>query len=423
MRTALPLASLVACFIIASMSHLFAADSWPSWRGPFGDGTAEGDSYPTQWDATTSIVWKLDLPGPGSSTPAILNGTIFLTHERDDENHATCIDANGSEVWSVELGSYVKAKHKKASGCNSSPVTDGKHIYFYFKSGDLACLTRAGEVVWHHNLQELYGENTLWWDLGTSPVLTEDKVIVAVQQQGPSFVLALNKADGELAWKKDRTFDVPKEAEQSYTTPNVTIHQGQEQIIVLGADHITAHDSLDGRELWRVMELNPDDNDFYRSIASATLIGDVLVAPYGRGSTLTAVRLGGGGDVTDSHVLWQLETDSSDVPTPANLDGNVLVCTDKGKVRCIRVETGDEMWSISLPKSRDNFSASPIVAGGHIYLVREDGTTFVLDKQGTLIATNRLPMGMTVASPVFADGRLYLRGVRSLYCMGRAGPP
>lgn len=410
--------SVVLCYIGFSLPHpLLAEDAWPSWRGPHGDGTAPTGSFATVWNESTNVVWKLDLPGPGSSTPAIWRDQIFLTHEKDDRNIASSLDLEGRVLWSVDLGGYQAGKHKKATGCNSSPVTDGTHVYFYFKSGDLACITMTGETVWHVNLQQEYGNNTLWWDLGTSPVLTKDHVVVAVQQEGPSFIVALNQKTGEQAWKRDRTFQVPQEAEQSYTTPIVTTFDGREQIVVLGADHLTAHDAQDGSELWRVGDLNPEQQQYFRSIASATRIDDMIVAPYARGDTLTAVRLGGQGDVTDSHVAWTREADSSDVPTPANFNGQIIVCTDKGKVLCIDTKTGDEVWSTSLPKSRETFSASPVIAGKHIYVTREDGTTFVLDTSGELVSTNELPT-FVVATPVFHDGRVYVRGLDVLYCIG-----
>jgi outer membrane protein assembly factor BamB len=396
-----------------------AEAGWPSWRGPHGDGTAADGTYATNWDEATNILWQVDFPGPGSSTPAIAGGKLFLTHEHEGKNMAVCLDGDGKELWSVALGEYVTGKHKKATGCNPSPVTEDGRVYFYFKSGDLACLTAAGKTLWHINIQKDYAENTLWWDLGTSPVLTSQHVVVAVQQEGPSFVIAFDKLTGNMAWKQDRIFSVPKEAEQSYTTPVVTTFDGQEQIIVLGADHMTSHKADDGSQLWQVGNLNPEEKGFFRSIASPTLIGSTLLAPYARGTTLTAVQLGGSGDVTDTHVLWTDENGSGDVPSPANLAGNVVICTDKGTVRCLNLKTDEEVWSTELPKGRGAFSASPVVAGGHIYLLRENGTAYVLDVDGQIVATNELELETAVATPVFDSDRIYIRGVNSLYCIGQ----
>jgi hypothetical protein len=214
-------------------------------------------------------------------------------------------------------------KHKKATGANSSPVTDGECVWVYFKSGELACLDLAtGAERWRVNLQERFGEDTLWWDLGTSPVLTAKAVVVAVMQTGPSYLAAFDRVTGELRWKHDRDVPAPEEAAQSYSTPLVTAGDSTrgepaELLVVLGADHVTAHDAANGTELWRVGGLNPEANGFFRSIASPVLAGDLVIAPYARGGTITAIRRGGSGDVTGSHLAWVRRDIGADVPTPA----------------------------------------------------------------------------------------------------------
>src|SRR5262249_14040398 len=175
----------------------------------------------------------------------------------EKDNGVFCLNADGTRAWQKKIGQERPGKNGKASGCNPSAVTDGKHIFVYFKSGDLACLDFQGNVVWQHNLQKMYGEDTLWWDLGTSPVLTRNYVVVAVMQTGPSYLIAFDKKTGKKAWKHDRNLNAPVEAAQSYTTPVVVDEQGREMIVVLGADYVTAHDAADGREIWRVGSLNP----------------------------------------------------------------------------------------------------------------------------------------------------------------------
>jgi len=132
------------------------------------------------WSKTENIAWKVDLPGRGASTPVVSNGKIILTCGIDGRNAVLCFDRAGKLLWTTTIGAEKAGKHAKATGSNPSAVTDGKHIYVYFKSGDLACLDFEGTVAWQKNLQDLYGEDTLWWDLGTSPVLTREFVVVAV---------------------------------------------------------------------------------------------------------------------------------------------------------------------------------------------------------------------------------------------------
>jgi outer membrane protein assembly factor BamB len=340
-----------------------------------------------------------------------------------------CLDRNGKEVWQRELGKEKPGKHKKATGCNPSPVTDGKHVWVYYKSGDLAALSLAdGTVVWQTNLQEKFGDDTLWWDLGTSPVLSKRAVIVAVMQTGPSYLAAFDRTSGELLWKQDRMLDAPEEAAQSYSTPLVIAGDAakgepDEVLFVLGADHVTAHDAATGRELWRVGGLNPTGNTYFRSIASPVLAGDLVIAPYARGESLTAIRRGGTGNVTGSHVAWARTDLGADVPTPAFKDGRLVVCTDKGKVVSLDAATGSTRATTELPKNRNAYSASPVIVDGRIIVTREDGESSVLAWPAAAAETfTLLGQGvvdeMTVATPVCVDGRILVRTHDSLWCLG-----
>ncbi len=397
------------------------ADNWPNWRGPNFTGVAPGKGYPTTWSASENVRWKVELPGPGASTPIVWGDRIFLTCGVEGKNTVVCVDRNGKQLWLTELDQEKAGKHKKATGSNPSAVTDGEHVYAYFKTGTLACLDFAGEVIWKQNLQQLYGEDTLWWDLGTSPVLTKNHVVVAVMQTGPSYLAAFDKQTGKPAWKQDRNLDAPSEAAQSYSTPVICQDEGRDILVIVGADHVTAHDAATGKELWRVGGLNPTENKYFRSIASPVVENGIVVAPYARGNSITAVRLGGTGDVTSSHVVWTREKLGADVPTPAAQNGRVYVCTDKGEVACLDVKNGETVWSGHVEKNRNNFSSSPIVADGKIYVTREDGKTFVL-AQGNefkLLAANELEGEFVVATPVFTDGQILIRTLGHLYCIGK----
>ncbi len=413
-------AGVVLCLAVAAAA---SAGNWPGWRGPGFDGVVRDKTgYPTHWSNTENVLWKVDLPGKGASTPVVWGDRIVLTCAIDGKNGVLCLDLAGKPVWQKAIGSEKAGKHAKATGCNPSPTTDGKYLYVYFKSGDLACLDFAGKIVWQHNLQELFGEDTLWWDLGTSPVLTRDNVVVAVMQSGPSYLVAFNKVTGKQAWKQDRNLEAPEEAAQSYSSPVVVTEKGQETIVVVGADHVTAHDAADGRELWRVSGLNPAGDKYFRSIASPVVLDGVVVAPYARGASLTAIRLGGSGDVTKSKVAWTKDNLGADVPSPAAVEGRVYLCTDKGELSCLDVQTGKVLWSGLAEKNRNAFSSSPVIADGKVYLTREDGKTFVIEqgKEFKVLAANYLGEGeFVVATPVFVDGRILIRSVEHLYCIGK----
>jgi outer membrane protein assembly factor BamB len=414
------LRSLFACSLFLTIVAPFtaAAGDWTQWRGPLQTGVVPGSGYPVEWGEDKNIVWKVKLPGWGTSTPAILGERIFVTSEEEGNNALFCLDLAGQQVWKGTFGKNAGNKNRKASGANPSPITDGTHVYVYYRSGDLACVDLAGKTVWHVNLQEKYGQDRLNWDLGTSPVLTKDLVVVAVMHQGPSYLVALNKTTGEVVWKQDRDLGAPRESRDSYTTPIVLQEDGRETLVVLGADHVTVHDAADGKEIARVGGLNPGHEGNFRQIASPVVSDGIVVAPYARGRTLTAIRLGGTGDVTKSHVAWSKSGPYPDVPTPAALDGRVYLCGDRGEITCLDMKTGHQFWTERLPRGDAVFSASPVIADGKMYATNENGTTFVLQlgDKPELIATNQLREN-TYATPAFVDGRVYVRTAEYLFCI------
>lgn len=413
--------------LTTSIALLFATaafgDNWPRWRGENFDGVAPAGDYPLRWSATENIAWRYALAERSASTPIVWDQSIFLTGTEDGSNVLICLDRSGQEQWKIRLGEAAPGKQRLyGSGSGPSPVTDGQHVFAYFKSGDLACVDFTGDVKWQKNLQDEYGENTLWWDLGTSPVLTDDAVVVAVLQSNPSYIVALDKQSGSELWKQDRNFRVPIENDHSYTTPLVHDVGGRQVLLVVAADHVTAHDARSGKEIWRAGRLNPDNDQNLRSISSPVLSHDILVVPYNRGATLTAFRIDGSGDVTDTHTEWRIRTPSGvDVPTPASENGRVYLVSERGIVFCIDAASGNQIWSKTLPRGTDVFRSSPVVTEDRIYCLREDGTTFVLSKpQGNeepeLLATNELGE-YVVASPVFVDGKILIRTYDNLYCI------
>jgi outer membrane protein assembly factor BamB len=407
------------CWIVIAASPVWAGN-WANWRGPHCNGVADGTGYPTEWSDSRNLAWKVELPGRGSSTPIVWDDHIFLTCGIDGKNTILDYDLNGKERWRQTIGTERPGKHKKASGANSSCVTDGRYVYTYFKSGDLASFDFTGKILWTVNLQEKFGADTLWWDLGTSPVLTKNHCVVAVMQTGESYLVAFDKVTGNVAWKVDRNLNAPKEAAQSYSTPVVVTENGQEVLIVLGADHVTAHRADNGAEIWRVGGLNPTHHEFFRSIASPAFLDGIVIAPYGRGDTVTAIKIGGQGDVTATNVVWQKKGDGSDVPTPAAANGKVYILSDKGLLTCMEIASGKKLWSGQTEKHRLGFSSSPVLADGKIYITREDGKTFVLAQgdEFKIVAENELDGSQTLASPVFVNGRILLRSDTHLYCVG-----
>lgn len=393
-----------------------AAQNWPNWRGPGYDGAASGDGFAVHWSPTENVQWKVPLPGGSGSTPVVWGDRIFLTVCAQQQNLAICLDMQGTTLWQRPVGTERAGKHRKGSGANSSPVTDGEHVYAYFKSGDLACLALEGQIVWRTNLQKTYGEDTLWWDLGTSPVLVDDLLVVGVIQSPPAFLVAFDKETGDVVWKHDRETDAPEESAQTYATPVPIGSREHRKLVVLGGDVVTCHELATGNELWRAGGLNPENNARFRSIASPVVSGDVLVAPYGRGLRLNAFQMSN--QDTEIKHAWGIDDWSPDVPTPAIAGGRVYLCMDKGKVACVDLESGRMLWDGELEKHRSLYSSSPVVADGRLYVTREDGTTFVLGlDRFAVLGKNELEED-TLATPVFTDGRVLIKTFEHLYCIG-----
>lgn len=402
---------------------------WPHWRGPRDNGSTESGSYPVKWDANTGILWKIALPGKGCSTPIVWDRRIYVTAPVDGQDALLAFDWSGKSLWRTTIGAERSGKHRNGSGCNPSPVTDGRHVFAYFKSGNLACVDQGGQLRWKTNLQDRFGRDTLYWDIGSSPAVTEKDVIVPVMHHGGSCLAAFDKLTGQLHWKAARDYKTPEEGDHAYTTPLVFRHPagrtslpgaGDEALLVWGAQHLTAHSAADGKLLWSCGDFNPDSKPNWVAVASPVIAGQIAVVPYGRGNCLHGIKLGGSGDVTATHRVWKRDDTGSFVPTPAEHQGRVYLLRDRGQIECLDPATGKTLWNGELPKRSSNYYASPTVADGKLYAAREDGAVFVasIDGKFEVLAENDLG-DRIIASPVPVAGRLLLRGERHLYCIGK----
>lgn len=411
--------SLFALSLLTTVSQ--SATNWPQWRGPTGDSVASKGAYPTKFSASEGVLWKLPLPGLGSSTPAVWDDRIFLTCGIEGQDGVLACDWDGKVLWQKTLGPERAGKHKNGSGSNPSPITDGKQVVVYYKSGTLASFTLGGSLNWQTNLQERYGEDTLWWDLGTSPVFIGDRIVVAVMQDETSYVVALNSADGSEAWKVDRNFPVQKETGQSYTTPYLTEVDGKETLVIWGADHLTGHDPQTGATWWTCGGFNPEDKPMWRVIASPAFTDGIAVVPYGRTEFVAAVKLGGSGDITKTARLWERKGLGADCPSPVGKNGRVYLLSDRGQINCLEASTGRDLWEGAIPRAAANYYSSPILAGDLLYCAREDGVVAVVkvsDSGMETIAQNEMGERL-VGAPLPLRNRLLLRGAEHLYCLGK----
>jgi outer membrane protein assembly factor BamB len=392
--------------------------NWPRWRGPHDDGGNEHGSYPIKWDSTTNLLWKAALPGKGCSTPIVWDNQILLTAPVNAQDAVLAFDWSGKLLWQAVVGAEVKGKHLNGSGSNPSPTTDGQNLFIYFKSGNFAALSLDGKLRWKANLVERFGKDTLYWDYGTSPVLTDKFVVVTMMHHGESWLAAFDKLTGDLRWKVARNYKTPTEGDHSYATPLAFQHRGQEALLVWGAEHLTAHDAANGTILWSCGDFNPEGKGNWVAVASHLIVGDMAIVPYGRGSRLHGIKLGGSGDVTATHRAWKRDDTGTFVPTPAAYKGKVYLVRDRGEVECIDPATGKTIWKGELPKNSASYYSSPALADGKLYAAREDGVVFVARVEGKFEVLGENIMGeRIIASPVPVANRLLLRGEKHLFCV------
>jgi outer membrane protein assembly factor BamB len=415
--------AMLICVAFTGLATAQETDSWTSWRGPKDFGSVETGSFPASL-ANDKLRWSAPLPGKGCSTPIHFGGRIYLTAPQDAKDALLCMDGNGKQIWLTNFEQEDAGKHRNGSGCNASPVTDGQSIYVYFKSGTFAAVGLDGKVLWQTNLVKTYGKDTLFWDHGTSPVLTKKHVIMARMHQGESWLAAFDKKTGELAWKVDRNYKVPTECDHGYTTPLVMEYQGKESILIWGAEHVTIHDATDGKMVWSCGNFNPDGAQLWPAIATPVVVDGTAVIAYGRNDRgiprLHGIRLTGSGDTTATSHVWRRDDVGTFVPTPAVYRGNVVLVRDHGEVEGVDPATGKTAWKGEFPKGRANFYSSPLVAGEKLYAPREDGVVFVakIENDGLrLLSENNLQQPI-IGSPVpFANGVL-IRGETNLMYFG-----
>jgi outer membrane protein assembly factor BamB len=409
---------VLLCGLASLAAPVQAEDNWPNWRGPLGTGVAADGDYPVEFSADKGVAWKTKLPGLGSSTPAVWGDSIFITCEIDEQDAVVCYDMEGQEKWREAFGAGRPGKHRNGSGANPSPVTDGEHLVTYYKSGCVACLDVNGKKLWQINLQDKYGKDTLWWDLGTSPVIAGENVVIAVMQAGDGYLVALDLGTGDVAWKQSRKYEIPEsmeESDQAYTTPQVVELDGRTVLITFGADHLTMHDAATGEPLYDRDGFNPEKKGFQRVIASMTVENGLAIVPWGRAEFLSGIDLASG---PTSEPLWTKQGLGCDVPTPAVRDGKAYVLADDGRVACLDMKTGKEHWADRLPKSKDKFYASPLLAGSRLYCVNEGGGLFVVDIADSfkLLHKKAIDMGESViATPIAVRGKLIIRGTDHLF--------
>ena len=403
--------------ILLSMNCAFAGN-WPAWRGEDASGSTTHGNYPSELNQKKNLLWKAPLPDKGCSTPIVWENSILLTSPINGEDSVLSFSMGGEKNWQTKIGPERKGRHLNGSGSNPSVVTDGKNLYALFKSGNLACLNFDGKIIWKKDLSS-YGKDTLYWDFGTSPILTSKHLIVALMRKGNSWLLAFDPKTGQVAWEKERNYKTPPECDHSYATPTLIEHKGKEAILVWGAERLSAHSAKNGDMHWVSSGFNPKQKKNWVVVGSQVVVGDIAIVPYGRGTHMKGIRMGGTGDVTESNLLWTRTDTGCFVPSPAVAHGKVYVLRDRGEVHCIDPKTGKSHWEDAFPRASSSYYGSPTVAGNKLYAPREDGVILIADISKGFKFLGEFDMGeRVIASPVPVNDKILIRGEKNLLCFG-----
>jgi len=415
--------SLVVLLLLATLAY---AENWPQWRGPNLNGLSNEKNLPSRWTTEENIVWKIALPSWSGSTPIIWRNLIFLNVAEGDNLSLWCVDRKkGDVLWKRELGAG-NVKMRKQNMSSPSPVTDGKNVFVMTGTGVLKGFDFSGKELWTRDVQKDYGRFGLNWGYASSPLLLDDSLYVQVlhgmRTDDPSYVLRIDKKTGKTLWKVERPTSAIRESPDAYTTPGLLRYGKNTEIVITGGDCVTGHDPATGSELWRANGLNPDNDPFYRIVASPVIFNDIIYTPS-RVKPLLALKAGGRGDITSSHVLWST-VNGPDVPTPVTDGKYFYVVNDRGIMWCLDAKTGKEYYGQQRIKP-GTYSASPVLADDKIYVTNEDGLTTVI-KAGPsfeVISENALN-DYCLSSPAISDGQIFIRTAGQLYCIGnkdRAG--
>ena len=431
--------------LLAGAGHVLS-DDWPQWRGPHGTGISTEKGVPARW-GRDDVAWKASLHGLGVSSPVVWGDRIFVTSQsgrgvRRPGDHPTLargeeaagekplggaatgtagaarssvefvVEAfhrkDGRRLWEYRIAAEgaLPPVHEKHNLASPSPVTDGRLVYAWFGTGQLVALDLAGKLAWQRHLGKEFGPFDINWGAGSSPALHGDLLFLLCYHEPASYLLALDKQTGKERWKVDRGKDV-----RSYSTPVVFPGPRGDELVVNSTERLEAYDPRTGELLWHAGE----PHRF--AIPVPTFDGAVLYASRGyRSGPYMAVRTGGSGDVSQSHVQWSVPTGAPYVSSLLYYEGLLYMASDVGVVTCVDARTGEKAWQERIPGI---FTASPVAAEGRVYLLSETGDAIVLraGREPRVLTRSTLGFRM-VASPALSGHQVFIRTDEHLVSIG-----
>jgi outer membrane protein assembly factor BamB len=433
--------------VIALLCAPGFAEDWPQWRGPAGIGVSRDTGYPVEWSATKNIAWKTQLRGLGVSSPVVLGNRVFVTYQIGENAlrpgvHPTLVQGaaaassgehplggarprsaaekivlavasfdrgDGHRVWeyTFDADGVLPQTHEKRNLATPSPIADGERIYAWFSTGQLVAIDMSGKLAWSRHIGREYAVPDIDWGQSSSPALYQDRLILPCYNPGSSFLLALDKSTGKQLWRTDGEKGVI-----SYSTPVVVETKNGPELILNTSTRVEAFDPATGKPKWHFDEANRFP------IPMPVHDSGILYMNRGyRSSPYMAIRTGGEGDVSQTHVAWRVANGGPYVPSLVFYDGLLYMANELGIITCVDAKNGESIWRERLGGF---YSASPVAADGKIYLLSETGEMLVLraGRKAEVLARNDLAE-QSIASPALSRGQIFIRTDRSLYAIGK----
>jgi outer membrane protein assembly factor BamB len=394
------------------------AENWPRFRGANGTGIAADKDIPIKWSAKENILWQVRLPGLGNSSPIVWGDRLFVQSAQANgkDRLLVCLKvADGSTLWSRSVPGTKVKKHPFNTYASSTPATDGERVYALFWDGGNVVMHAYdfnGNPVWNRDL----GPFTSQHGAGASPIVYKDKVILNNDQDGKADVLALSARTGKPLWQSNR-----KAFRASYSTPFLLDRANDTpELIVTSTEGVAGLNPDNGSVNWHWSGTLGGAKMPMRTCGSSVFCSGLILACSGEGGGprhTVAIRAGGKGDVTETHLAWENKKTFPYVPSPLAWGNHIYFVNDRGDAACHVAKTGKMVWSTNLGAK---FKSSPVLIDGKIYAASEEGDVFVFAAaaQFRLLAKNTVGEAV-IASPAVANGRLFIRTANQLVCIGK----
>lgn len=404
--------------LFLTIASLVSAENWTRFRGPNGQGISSEVDLPVTWSATKNIEWKTSIPGKGWSSPIVYKDRIYLTTATEDgvSCHIVCVDRrNGTVSWDKEVHRQKTGPMRRQNSfATPTPVTDGKRIYAVFYDGTIVAVDLAGNLVWKSQEMKFFSLH----GLGASPILANGQLIMpfdgSSKEEGKlgwkipwknAVILSLDAETGSVRWKGKRG-----ESRVGHVTPILV--DDESQVVTAGGDRVQGFDVKTGKRIWSIYSQG-------EGVTPSPVVGEGLIFTSSgfEAPTTRAIKLGGQGDITKSHIAWEQTKGVSALASLLYVKPYVYSITRDNILHCLKASSGDIVW---MKRLEGVHSASPVYADGKIYVLSEDGVTLVLrpGSEYDEIASNDLEE-TCLASMAVSNGQFFIRSAEHLFCIGK----